>query len=106
MSVKSTVARTVETADTRSMPASSRMIAICSSDCRPDLPWSTRTVALGISEATYSASSLSAGASASPMISAVGARTLGRISRTSVCQRIRVSYSATSGLMVFRVTRA
>jgi hypothetical protein len=82
------------------------MIAICSSVCRPDRPWSTRTVALGMSDATYSASSRSAGASASPTMSAAGVWTLGRISRTSVCHSIRVRSSATSGLMVFRVTRA
>jgi hypothetical protein len=106
MSVKRTVTRTVEITDGRSMPASSRMIAICSSICMPDRPWSTWTVAFGIRDATYSASSFSARASASPTISAVGVRTLGRMSRTSVCHRIRVRVSATSGLNVLRVTRA
>jgi hypothetical protein len=40
------------------------------------------------------------------MMSAAGVCTLGRMSRTSVCHEIRVTASPTSGLTVFRVTRA
>ena len=97
MSVKSTVASTVETACGRSIPASSRMISITASRWSPERPGSTCTVALGMREATYSASSTSAVASPSPMTSAVGACTLGRMSRTSVCHRICVSASRDVG---------
>ena len=89
--MNSTVASTVEIARGRSSPARSRTISIMASPWSPERPESTFTVALGISDATYSASSTSAIASPSPMTSAVGACTLGRMSRTSVCHRICVS---------------
>ena len=72
-------------------------MSIIASTWSPERPGSTWTVALGMRDAVYSACWRSTPASASPTISPVGAWTLGRMSRTSVCQEIRMIASATSG---------